>query len=411
MIGGTSPRPRGLLPGLALTETVSWGICYYGFAVLLPPMERDLGWSRATLVGAFTIAVIVSGFAAFPVGRWLDRRSARLLMTTGSVLATLGVLAWSQSRTVPAFYGSWLLIGIAMGLVLYEPAQVVLIKQFGHRATWAITTLTLVAGFASTIFQPAIAALQDARGWRSALTICAVGLGLVTITIHALVLPGRPAHAPPRRPPATLSDDGVPAVPVRDPAMLGLTVAFTLSIGAMSAAIVHLIPYLTDHGWTDLRAAIAAGLIGATQVAARVVFGLFADRVAAARLALVVLLVPVGGIVAAGIVERRGDGVARGRVAGHRAGHHHAAAAARAVQTARPPRLRTRRRPERSMEHRRPRHRPAAVGRRSRNRRQRLSDRVRRVRRRRDRRCGRRLPQPVDPATGPRPACSPATTT
>ena len=68
--------------------------------------------------------------------------------------------------------------------------------------------------------------------------------------------------------------------------MLGLTVAFTLSIGAMSAAIVHLIPYLTDHGWTDLHAAIAAGLIGATQVAARVVFGLFAERVAAARLAL-----------------------------------------------------------------------------------------------------------------------------
>ena len=147
---------------------MSWGICYYGFAVLLPPMERDLGWSRATLVGAFTIAVIVSGFAAFPVGRWLDRGSARLLMTAGSVLATVGVLAWSQSRSVPAFYGSWLLIGVAMGLVLYEPAQVVLIKHFGHRATWAITTLTLVAGFASTIFQPTIAALQDARGWRGA---------------------------------------------------------------------------------------------------------------------------------------------------------------------------------------------------------------------------------------------------
>ena len=77
---------------------MSWGICYYGFAVLIPPMERDLGWSRATLVGAFTIAVIVSGFAAFPVGRWLDRGSARLLMTSGSVLATLGVLAWSQSE-------------------------------------------------------------------------------------------------------------------------------------------------------------------------------------------------------------------------------------------------------------------------------------------------------------------------
>jgi cyanate permease len=290
-------RSRGLLPGLAVAETVSWGICFYGFAVLLPPMERDLGWSRATLVGAFTIAVIVSGFAAFPVGRWLDRGSARLLMTAGSVIATVGVLAWSQSRTVPAFYGSWLLIGIAMGLVLYEPAQVVLIKQFGRRATWAITTLTLVAGFASTIFQPTIAALQDARGWRSALTICAIGLGVVTITIHALVLPGRTRHSTVHAVAEKRATSVPPRVAVRDPAMLGLTVAFTLSVGAMSAAIVHLIPYLTDHGWTDLHAAIAAGLIGATQVAARVVFGLFAERVAAARLALLVLLVPVGGII------------------------------------------------------------------------------------------------------------------
>jgi MFS family permease len=82
--------------------------------------------------------------------------------------------------------------------------------------------------------------------------------------------------------------------------MLGLTVAFTLSIGAMSAAIVHLIPYLTDHGWTDLHAAIAAGLIGATQVAARVVFGIVAERVPPPRLALIVLLIPVGGIVLLG---------------------------------------------------------------------------------------------------------------
>src|SRR5690349_919074 len=181
-------------------------------------MERDLGWSRATLVGAFTIAVIVSGLAAFPVGRRLDRGSARLLMTVGSALATLGVLAWSQSSHVAGFYATWLLIGIAMGLVLYEPAQVVLIKQFGARATWAITTLTLVAGFASTVFQPTIAALQDAWGWRTALVVLAAFLGVVTIPIHAVVLPGRPATtAPPRVTPADAAGEP-PAAVVRDPA-------------------------------------------------------------------------------------------------------------------------------------------------------------------------------------------------
>src|SRR6476660_3663240 len=127
-MGVTTSRQRRLLAGLSVTETGSWGICFYGFAVLVPPMERDLGWSRATLVGPFTIAVIVSGLAAFPVGRWLDRGSPRVLMTAGSVLATLGVLAWSQASHVLAFYAAWLLLGVAMGLVLYEPAQVVLIK-------------------------------------------------------------------------------------------------------------------------------------------------------------------------------------------------------------------------------------------------------------------------------------------
>ena len=92
-------------------------------------------------------------------------------------------------------------------------------------------------------------------------------------------------------------DAGGPPVAVHDPAMVGLTVAFTLSIGAIDAAIVPLIPYLTDHGWTDVDAAVAAGLIGATQVAARVVFGASPSDSPPARLALVVLLVPVGGIV------------------------------------------------------------------------------------------------------------------
>jgi MFS family permease len=83
---------RGLVPGLAVTETVSWGILYYAFPVLLPAMERDLGWSRTTLIGAYTAAVIVSGLAALLVGRLLDHHPARPLMTAGSVVATAAVL-------------------------------------------------------------------------------------------------------------------------------------------------------------------------------------------------------------------------------------------------------------------------------------------------------------------------------
>ena len=118
-------------------------------------------------------------------------------MTTGSVLATLGVLAWSQADNVIAFYGSWLLLGIAMGLVLYEPAQVVLIKQFGARATTGDHhphpgRRVRLDDLPTDDRRPA-GRHRLARAHSSSL---AIGLGVVTITLHALVLPGRPARTP-----------------------------------------------------------------------------------------------------------------------------------------------------------------------------------------------------------------------
>jgi predicted MFS family arabinose efflux permease len=292
---------RRLVPGLAITETVSWGILYYAFPVLLPAMERDLGWGRTTLIGAYTTAVIVAGIAALAVGRLLDRHPARPLMTGGSILATAGVLAWAASASVATFYAGWVAIGIAMALVLYEPAQVVLVQQFGVHATRAITTLTLVAGFASTIFQPITALLADRIGWRVTLLVLGTVLATVTIPIHLLVLPAqavRPPHADPQR------TDMSPSAP--DRAATLLTVAFTLAMAAMAAGIVHLVPYLVDHGWSPVAAAVAAGTLGATQVAARVAFGPTARHVAPAHLAGGILALPAAGVIVLAVSEGNG---------------------------------------------------------------------------------------------------------
>ena len=55
----------------------------------LPRISRrhgeDLGASRVVVTGAFSLGLGVAALAGVPVGRWLDRRGARLLMTVGSV--------------------------------------------------------------------------------------------------------------------------------------------------------------------------------------------------------------------------------------------------------------------------------------------------------------------------------------
>ena len=127
---GWRTRGWGIVGALSVTETVSWGILYYAFAVFLIPMQDDLGFSTAELTGAFSLALLVSAIAGIAVGRYLDRHSPRGLMTAGSIAGTLLVLAWSEVDGLAAFYALWLAIGLVMAVVLYEPAFTVLAKWF-----------------------------------------------------------------------------------------------------------------------------------------------------------------------------------------------------------------------------------------------------------------------------------------
>src|SRR5690606_3356366 len=118
-----------LVVTLGVTATVSYGILWYGFAAFITPMGADLGWSKTQITGAVARAEVVAGACAMPIGRWVERPGARGLMTTGSALATVLLIAWSRVDSLPEFYAVWALMGVAMAAVLYEPA-------FAVVATW-----------------------------------------------------------------------------------------------------------------------------------------------------------------------------------------------------------------------------------------------------------------------------------
>ncbi|MER3445296.1 MAG: MFS transporter, partial [Meiothermus sp.] len=172
---------------LALTTTVGYGILYYGFGVLVKPMEAELGWSRAQTSGAYSLGLLVSGLAAVPVGHWVDRHGARGLLLLGSLLGSLMLLAWSQVHSLAAFYLVWAGMGLAMAMVLYEVAFTVVavwFRRWRHRATFVIT---MVAGLASTVFVPLETLLVGELGWRSALVVLALLFGGITLPLSALM--------------------------------------------------------------------------------------------------------------------------------------------------------------------------------------------------------------------------------
>jgi len=272
---------------LGVTETISWGVLYYAFAVYLAPMQAELGWSRGDMTGAFSVALLLAGLTAIPAGRWLDRHGPRLLMTVGSIVATLLVLAWSRVGSLDQLYVVWALIGLTMAATLYDPAFATATRWFERQRVRALTAITLMAGFASTIFIPLAGWLVQLQGWRQSLVTLAIILAIGTIVPHALLLRRRPEDL-------GMHPDGEPMLqrrgdPVRPPGMpVGqamrhasfrwLVVAFWLATLSTIAVGVHILPYLEDRGYDATFAASVTGLIGAMQVFARLLLAPFGNR-------------------------------------------------------------------------------------------------------------------------------------
>ena len=257
---------------LCVTETVSWGIVYYGFPVFLQAMERDLSASRVAVTGALSLALAVAALAALPVGRWIDRHGARALMTAGSCLAAVLLIAWSRVHSVGALYAVWAAMGIAMAMILYEPAFAAVVQWFPQHREQALLTVTLAAGFASTIFMPVAAWLLAWLGWRTAITVLAVALAATTIPAHALLLRAPHGLGAAREAAPRTSNDATLAGALRHGVFWILAGAFALGNFTITSVNVHMIPYLGQHGYPTRFSASVVGWIGGMQVPGRLLF-------------------------------------------------------------------------------------------------------------------------------------------
>ena len=270
-----------ILTGLCTTQIIAWGILYYAFPVLSARIAEDTGWSASSITIAYSAGLVVSALLGIPVGKILDRRGPRLVMTIGSVLGVIGLLniAWAPNYWM--FLFGWLLAGAAMAGNLYPPAFAAAIRWYGHRKVFALTMITLIGGLAATVFAPVTEALAGALDWRGVYVVLAAVLGAVSIPVHAIVLRRRwPAEV--RTTGAEQHDDAASDAAyaravMRSPAYILMTIGLTLGGVAMFAAVINLVPMLIDRGISSTLAAWILALNGLGQVVGRL-FYLMVER-------------------------------------------------------------------------------------------------------------------------------------
>lgn len=266
---------------LSAAQLVSWGTLFYSFSLFILPMERELGWSKTELNGALSAGLLVAALFAVPIGRWIDRGRDRAIMVTGSLVGGLMLLAWAGVSDLLFFYAIWLAIGASLAATLYEPAFAVLTTRLGPHYRRAITSMTLVGGFASTVFMPLTQLLIDRLGWRPALVV----LGITTLTvcggIHWVMLAASegPESLPPARPEA--EDRSPLRRAIGTPAFWGLLIAFAGYGAAQSALIFHLVPLLNEMRMDTATVVAILAVIGPMQVAGRVAIVAFGKDLSA----------------------------------------------------------------------------------------------------------------------------------
>ncbi|MFF0390969.1 MFS transporter [Kitasatospora sp. NPDC004615] len=267
-------RPRAALPALCITQITGWGILYYAFPVLLSHITRSTGWSTQATTAAFSAALLTSALAGIPVGRLLDRRGPRTVMTAGSVLGAAALAGVALAPNLPVFFLAWFAVGTAMAATFYQPAFAALTRWYGPDRVRALTTVTLAGGLASTAFAPLTAALAGHLSWRSTYLTLALLLAAVTVPLHALGL-----RHPWPPPPETSATPVQGRAVERDPAFWRLSAAFAFSALAMFTVIFGLVPLLTARGAGPTLAAWALGLGGLGQTLGRTLYAPLASRI------------------------------------------------------------------------------------------------------------------------------------
>lgn len=291
----SGPLARRLIWVFVITNTVGYGALIQTVPVLLLPMARDLDASRTAVAGATTLAILVSAIAAIPVGSLLDRYGGRSLMSAGSAIGVLGVLACARAEGLPTLYGAFVLIGLALAMSTYEAAFAVLVvttEASGRDRAFVI--VTMLTGLGTSLYYPLTGWLENQLGWRTTLLVLAASLGLIALPAHLWALPGRAAHA--RR---IVARTGLRVGhAVRSVRFWLLLLAFVAQAGATSAFLVAMVTYFRDIGFSAGAASSLPLAVGVLQITSRLALAPLAVRFGMARVTATSFAIQGAGLLA-----------------------------------------------------------------------------------------------------------------
>ena len=273
---------------LAIGQTIFWAGLYYIFAALLIRWELAEGWSKTTLTGAFSGAILMAAIFSPIAGRVVDQGHGPKILAGAALIGAGLVALLTTASNEWMFVGIYLGLGACLGCCLYETCFAFVTRTRGAESKRAITLITLFAGFASTLSFPLCHAITEAFGWHyAAFTLS----GMVTLIGVPLIWTGASfletehqkreadtaaeiaaSTTPPSPPPA-------PVRLLKNPVFWLIAGGFAMLGGNHGIVINHMLPILADRGLSGDAAVLTASMVGPMQVAGRLAMMAVENRI------------------------------------------------------------------------------------------------------------------------------------
>ena len=280
---------------LGIHQIAAWGTSYYCLGVLAVPIGIDTGWSLSLIYFGFTVALLTMGLVSTWVGRAIDYYGARMVMTIGTLLVSIGLLVLSLVRSEATYLAVWVFIGLGMRMCLYDAAFAALVQVLPSRGRLAISYLTLFGAFASSVFWVLGHFLNGAFGWRQTLVLFAAINLIICLPLSWFGLARRESSGAGTR--TSDADTGSHSGPPLKGRLRSVAIALFALIMSLNGLVfgvvtVQLVPLLEAAGLTTAAAVWIASTKGFAQFGGRIVeifFGRNLHVITVARVAIGIL--------------------------------------------------------------------------------------------------------------------------
>ena len=275
---GSVKRFGHIVLPFAIAETLVWATYFYSFPAFLPIWEQELGFSKASLTGAFTISLVVSAFISPLVGRLIDNGYGGPVFAGSAFLASLMLFLLSGATQIWQFYLIWGVLGIAMSGSLYDACFAIVTNCLGNNARRAITLITLAAGFAGTVSFPSAHFLTAHYGWRTSILLFSITVAFVCVPL--ILYGSKYANEQKVLQKPRISKRLKDAIfIIKVPTFWFIGASFCLIAINHGLLLSHMLAILTERGLHPVTSVLMASLVGPMQIVGRIIMLIFEKRV------------------------------------------------------------------------------------------------------------------------------------